>query len=102
MSKRTPAQQQPSLIETDPKDEIIARLQAELQHMQHENEELRQQVQHWRIARTVLPSQATYGEFHEHAIREDGLYIKGLADGHELVIFVDRQTAEDFDWIDLE
>src|SRR5450759_5241120 len=101
MSKRTPAQQ-PPLIETDPKDELITQLQAELQPMRHENEVLRQQLQHWRIARTVLPSQASFGEFHEHAIREDGLYIKGLADGHELVIFVDRQTAESFGWIDSE
>ncbi len=102
MPKRTPAQQHPALIETDPRDEIIARLQVDLQHIQHENEVLCQQVQHWQIARTVLPAQATYGEFHEHTVREDGLYIKGLAAGHELVIFVDRQTAEAFDWIDPE
>ncbi len=70
--------------------------------MQYENDVLRQQVHHWHIASTVLPGQATYGEFYEHTVREDGLYIKGMADGHELVIFVDRQTAEDLDWIDPE
>jgi len=43
--------------------------------------------------------------FYDHAVKDDGLYIRGMIksghnQGQMVEIFVDRETAESFGWID--
>lgn len=93
--------EQPQLFTSDPAQDEIATLKAQLRQLETENTTLRAEKRHWQIA-SEFTEHGGYGEMIGHTVQEDGIYIKTIVNGQGITVFVDKAMALDCGWMDKE
>lgn len=95
--------EQPQLFTSDPAQDEIATLKAQLRQMEAELHVLQAEKRHWQIACEITGNwHGGYGVMSSHAVREDGIYIESVVSGQSVTVFVDKDTALDCGWMDKE
>jgi hypothetical protein len=95
--------EQPQLFTSDPTQDEIATLKAELRRLEAENHALKAEKRHWQIASEIGGNwRGGYGNMDSHAVKEDGIYIQSMVSGQNVTIFVDKEMAIMCGWMDKE
>lgn len=85
-------EQQAVLFATSSEQDRLLQLQQAVQRLEAENAALRKQVTHLGIASEKV--RGVYATFVDHAVvPDDGVYIRGIAQGNTLTIYLDWEEA---------